>query len=209
MLVLSRKSCESVVIGDPAGRIEPMFKVTVLEIGRDRVRLGFEAAADVPVHRWEVWERIRSEHQARRPANMPLAVGYALSRRGDAVCAFFMGKKKMLLYLINPSNPLVSLANVKRCRWNRYRVWKPLGLLILAGLTPPEWEVTIIDENLGPQDYAAMPRPDLVGLTAFTSQACRAMTSPRSLAAWAFPWSWAEFTPPCAATKRCNTSIPW
>ena len=59
-------------------------------------------------------------------------------------------------------------------RWNRYRVWKPLGLLVLAGLTPPEWDVTVIDENLGPQDYEAMPRPDLVGITAFTSQASRA-----------------------------------
>jgi radical SAM superfamily enzyme YgiQ (UPF0313 family) len=80
----------------------------------------------------------------------------------------------MRLYLINPFNPLVSLANVKESRWNRYRVWKPLGLLVLAGLTPPDWEITIIDENLGPRDYSAMPRPDLVGITAFTSQACRA-----------------------------------
>ena len=80
----------------------------------------------------------------------------------------------MRLYLINPYNPLVNLANVKGNRWNRYRVWKPLGLLVLAGMTPPEWEITVIDENLGVHDYAAMPRPDLVGITAFTSQACRA-----------------------------------
>ena len=80
----------------------------------------------------------------------------------------------MRLYLINPFNPLVNLAKVKRCRWNRYRVWKPLGLLVLAGLTPPEWEITVIDENLGLRDYAAMPQPDLVGITAFTSQASRA-----------------------------------
>jgi radical SAM superfamily enzyme YgiQ (UPF0313 family) len=78
------------------------------------------------------------------------------------------------LYLVNPSNPLVSLANVKASRWNRYRVWKPLGLLVLAGLTPREWEISILDENLGAWDYAAMPRPDLVGITAFTSQANRA-----------------------------------
>lgn len=80
----------------------------------------------------------------------------------------------MRLYLINPYNPLVSLANAKGNRWSRYRVWKPLGLLVLAGLTPPEWAITIIDENLGVRDYAAMPRPDLVGITAFTSQASRA-----------------------------------
>ena len=80
----------------------------------------------------------------------------------------------MRLCLINPRNPLVSLANLKESRWNRYRVWKPLGLLVLAGLTPPDWEITILDENLGQVDYAAMPRPDVVGITAFTSQANRA-----------------------------------
>ena len=80
----------------------------------------------------------------------------------------------MLLYLINPCNPLVSLIKVKESRWNKYRVWKPLGLLVLAGLTPPEWDITVVDENLGVPDYTAMPRPDLVGITAFTSQAARA-----------------------------------
>jgi len=80
----------------------------------------------------------------------------------------------MRLYLINPSNPLVSIVHVKESRWNRYRVWKPLSLMVLAGLTPPAWEIVIVDENLGTPDYAAMPRPDLVGITAFTSQANRA-----------------------------------
>jgi radical SAM superfamily enzyme YgiQ (UPF0313 family) len=80
----------------------------------------------------------------------------------------------MRLYLINPSSPLVTITKVKESRWNRYRVWKPLGLMVLAGLTPPEWEISIVDENLGAPDYLAMPRPDLVGITAFTSQANRA-----------------------------------
>ncbi len=80
----------------------------------------------------------------------------------------------MRLYLINPSNPLVSIVHVKESRWNRYRVWKPLSLMVLAGLTPRDWDVTIVDENLGAPDYSALPRPDLVGITAFTSQANRA-----------------------------------
>jgi len=80
----------------------------------------------------------------------------------------------MRLYLINPCNPLVSMTRVKESRWNRYRIWKPLSLMILAGLTPPEWEISILDENLGAPDYPAMPRPDVVGITAFTSQANRA-----------------------------------
>ncbi len=80
----------------------------------------------------------------------------------------------MRLYLVNPSNPVVSIVRLKESPWNRYRVWQPLSLMALAGLTPRNWEVTIIDENLGTADYASMPAPDLVGVTAFTSQANRA-----------------------------------
>ncbi|MBN2445376.1 MAG: B12-binding domain-containing radical SAM protein [Phycisphaerae bacterium] len=78
------------------------------------------------------------------------------------------------LYLINPRNTLVGLTDLKRSRWNRYRVWKPLGLLTLAALTPAEWQITIIDENIHTPEYEKLPRPDLVGVTAFTSQANRA-----------------------------------
>lgn len=57
MLVLSRKSREAVVVGR-ADRLERLLKVTVLEIKGGKVKLGFEAESDLPVHRWEVWERI-------------------------------------------------------------------------------------------------------------------------------------------------------
>jgi radical SAM superfamily enzyme YgiQ (UPF0313 family) len=80
----------------------------------------------------------------------------------------------MRLCLVNPCNPLVSIVKVKESRWNRYRLWKPLSLMVLAGLTPREWEILIVDENLGVPDYQALPKPDLVGITAFTSQANRA-----------------------------------
>ena len=79
----------------------------------------------------------------------------------------------MRLLLINPCNALSSMVKVKENRWNKYRVWKPLGLLVLAALTPKDWDVTVVDENLGPADYAGMSPPDLVGITAFTSQAPR------------------------------------
>jgi hypothetical protein len=65
----------------------------------------------------------------------------------------------MRLYLINPSNPLVSIVNVKESRRNRYRVWKPLSLMVLAGLSPAEWEITIGDENLSAPNHEVMPRP--------------------------------------------------
>lgn len=82
----------------------------------------------------------------------------------------------MLLYLINPYNPLVSVVNSKLNRWNRYTVWKPLGLLVIAGLTPRDWDTVVFDENVERQDYSTLPVPDLVGITAFTSQADRAYT---------------------------------
>jgi carbon storage regulator CsrA len=59
MLVLSRKQMESVVVSGPDG-FDRMLKVTVLGIRGERVRLGFEVNKDFPVHRWEVWERIRA-----------------------------------------------------------------------------------------------------------------------------------------------------
>ncbi len=63
MLVLARKSMESVVVGG-SGRFERLLKVTVLEIKNGTVRLGFEADASIPVHRAEVWERIQDSSRA-------------------------------------------------------------------------------------------------------------------------------------------------
>jgi carbon storage regulator CsrA len=71
MLILSRRSCESVVVGDPAAHVDQLLKVTVLEIGRGRLRLGFEGADKFPVNRWEVWQRIRAGYQPEGPPNEP------------------------------------------------------------------------------------------------------------------------------------------
>jgi carbon storage regulator CsrA len=67
MLVLSRKSQESVVVGGADG-FEHVLKVTVLEIGAGKVRLGFEVDQSVPVHRLEVWERIHNGEGPDTPA---------------------------------------------------------------------------------------------------------------------------------------------
>ena len=67
MLVLARKSQESVAVGSSKS-LDRLLEVTVLQIDRGRVRLGFEVAADVPVHRWEVRERIRAAGQIDSPA---------------------------------------------------------------------------------------------------------------------------------------------
>jgi len=55
----------------------------------------------------------------------------------------------MRLYLVNPSNPLVGIVRIRDSRWNRFPVWKPLSLMVLAGLTPREWGISILGENFG------------------------------------------------------------
>jgi carbon storage regulator len=66
MLVLTRKSREAVVVSSNSG-FEQMLKVTVLEVHGSTVKLGFEADDGVPIHRAEVWERIRAEKVAVGP----------------------------------------------------------------------------------------------------------------------------------------------
>ena len=87
----------------------------------------------------------------------------------------------MRLYLVNPANPAVSLTNIHWNRLNRYRVWKPLGLLVLAALTPPDWEVTLIDENLGHPNYERLPKPDLVGINGIHFPGSAGLRSRRNL----------------------------
>jgi carbon storage regulator len=63
MLVLTRKSNQSIMIGDE-------IEVSVLAIVGDKVRVGIQAPRDVPVFRKEVYLEIKDEEQAgtRKPA---------------------------------------------------------------------------------------------------------------------------------------------
>ena len=54
MLVLSRATGDSVVIGDD-------IEIIVLKISGDTVKLGIVAPSDMPVHRTEVYCRIERE----------------------------------------------------------------------------------------------------------------------------------------------------
>ena len=56
MLVLSRKRDEDIVIGGTV-------VIRVVDIRGDKVRLGIEAPAEMPVHRREVWEAIERERR--------------------------------------------------------------------------------------------------------------------------------------------------
>ncbi len=51
MLVLSRKPNEAIKIGQD-------IEIVVLEVHGDRVKLGFLAPTEVPIHRGEVHDRI-------------------------------------------------------------------------------------------------------------------------------------------------------
>ena len=57
MLVLSRKREESIVIGNE-------ITVTVLEVQGDRIKLGFTAPAEVPIHRQEIYRAVRASPPA-------------------------------------------------------------------------------------------------------------------------------------------------
>lgn len=70
------------------------------------------------------------------------------------------------LLLINPVNPHRFGLSA-----NRISRFPPLGLGIVAALTPDDWEVEIADENFEPFEHRDA---SLVGLTAFTAAATRA-----------------------------------
>ena len=54
MLVLTRKTNQSIMIGDDV-------EVTVLAVSRDKIRLGITAPRDIPVFRKEVYVSIQEE----------------------------------------------------------------------------------------------------------------------------------------------------
>ncbi len=54
MLVLTRKTGQSIMIGDD-------IEVSVLAVSRDKIRIGITAPKEVPVFRKEVWISIKDE----------------------------------------------------------------------------------------------------------------------------------------------------
>jgi len=57
MLVLSRQRDETIMIGDD-------IEITIVDIRGEKVRLGINAPAHVPVHRKEVYDAIKREKEA-------------------------------------------------------------------------------------------------------------------------------------------------
>ena len=73
MLVLTRKSNQSIMIGDD-------IEVSVLSVTGEKVRIGIQAPRDIPVFRKEVYIEIQQE---RAQAGSREQVDEALRRLGD------------------------------------------------------------------------------------------------------------------------------
>jgi carbon storage regulator len=82
MLVLTRKSNQSIMIGDD-------IEVSVLSVMGDKVRIGIQAPQDIPVFRTEIYEEIHRQDGA--PQSAPAteaeadgaAVDGAVEQAGD------------------------------------------------------------------------------------------------------------------------------
>jgi carbon storage regulator len=75
MLVLTRKSNQSIMIGDD-------IEVTVLSITGEKVRIGIQAPRDIPVFREEVYLEIQQERGG-EPGDAREEVNEALNRLGQ------------------------------------------------------------------------------------------------------------------------------
>lgn len=64
MLILTRKVGERIMIGDDGD-----IQITVVALEGNKVRLGVFAPSDMPVHREEIFDRIKAEQQNHEPDN--------------------------------------------------------------------------------------------------------------------------------------------
>jgi len=61
MLILTRRIGESLMIGGDNEAIKGLVTVTVLGVKGNQVRIGVQADKEVPVHREEIFNRIKCE----------------------------------------------------------------------------------------------------------------------------------------------------
>lgn len=71
MLVLTRKTNQSIMIGDDV-------EIVVLAVSRDKIRLGITAPREIPVFRKEIYLAIKEEGLAGRDGSAPRGAKKAL-----------------------------------------------------------------------------------------------------------------------------------
>ena len=76
MLVLTRKSNQSIMIGDD-------IEVSVLSVMGEKVRIGIQAPRDIPVFRKEVYLEIQQERMEAAGPDSREKVDQALQSMGD------------------------------------------------------------------------------------------------------------------------------
>ena len=77
MLVLSRQRDETIMIGDD-------IEITVVDVRNDKVRIGINAPAHIPVHRKEVYEAIQLEKKAAESGDNSAAKKHKPSDKTDS-----------------------------------------------------------------------------------------------------------------------------
>jgi carbon storage regulator len=77
MLVLTRKSNQSIMIGDDV-------EVSVLAVTGEKVRIGIQAPQEIPVFRKEIYLEIHREGSEAAPTDTRAEVDDALRELGDS-----------------------------------------------------------------------------------------------------------------------------
>ncbi len=93
MLVLTRKSNQSIMIGDD-------IEITVLSVMGEKVRIGIQAPREIPVFRQEVYVEIQEERgQVEPPEAPPSSPGHGEIRTdngaGDARAAVDAARRRL------------------------------------------------------------------------------------------------------------------
>ncbi|MBN2375797.1 MAG: radical SAM protein [Sedimentisphaerales bacterium] len=81
------------------------------------------------------------------------------------------------LRLINPNSPLTTITLpdvITKITMGRRGLFMPVNLAICAAVTPPGWEIEIVDECIQEQGHSPRADVDVVAIGAMTTQAKRA-----------------------------------
>lgn len=53
------------------GGLVQLLRITILQVAGDKVKLGFEVDASIPIHRQEIWERMCTNGELNSQGEIP------------------------------------------------------------------------------------------------------------------------------------------